>query len=95
MKGKCYILQLLLLWLDSSHGFYTYYFILGLHARIYLQHKNNKQHIRGTIWHTGCEHWTREQFEGQVDRWEWDWFPVGYWPLLLWLSWLGTVSNKY
>ena len=35
------------------------------HVWIYFKHKNKKQHSRGAIFHTGCEHWTLEKFEGQ------------------------------
>ena len=32
--------------------------------------KNQKQGSRGTIFHTGCKHWTAEKFESQDDNWE-------------------------
>ena len=70
-------------------------FPLGFHDRIYFQHKHKKQHSRGTIWHIRYKHLTRKIFEGQADCWEWDWFYVGNRPILLWLSWSGTVTDKY
>ena len=57
---------------DSIHlaDFYNYYFLLGFHDQIYFQYKNIKQHKKGTIFHTGCDHWIQEKFEVQADHWE-------------------------
>ena len=74
--------------------FYAYYFILGFHDRIYVQHKNKKQHRRGTIWHTGSQYLTREKFEGQENHWEHYYFSVVNRPVVLWLSWSITVTNQ-
>ena len=68
----------------------TYYWVSML--EYIFSTKNKKQHIRGTIWHTGCEHCTQKPFEGKADRWYRDWFSVGIWPVLKWLSWSGTVN---
>ena len=56
--------------------------------------KNKRQHRKGTIWNTGCEHWTGEQFEGQAGHWEIFCFVVGNLTVLLWLSWYGTATNQ-
>ena len=74
---------------------YTYYFLLGSHAWIYVQHKNKKQHIICTICHTRCEHCTNEPMEGQDDCLKKYFFPVGNRPVLFYLSWSGTVTNWF
>ena len=48
--------------------------------------KNLKRHIRGTIFHTGCENQTADIYEVQADRWYQDWFSVEFIPVLKWTS---------
>ena len=68
-------MQTLLSWFDLSHGFYTYYLLFVFFMFEYIPStKNKKQQSRGTIWNTGCKHWTAEKFKGQEDYYEWDWF---------------------
>ena len=70
----------------------TYYWVSML--KYISSTKNKKQNRRGTICNTGCEHWTLEKIEVQANHWERDWFSVVNRPVLLWISWSGTVTNQ-
>ena len=37
----------------------------------------------------------KKNLKGQADRWERSWFSVRIRPLIKWLSWSVTVTNKY
>ena len=89
LKVSAIYLQIWLLWSDLYRWFYTFF---SMFESISIT-KNQKQGIRGTIFHTGCKHQTADQFKGQEDSWEWAWFSVGIWPVLKWLSWSSTVPS--
>ena len=93
MKGKCDILQTLLLLLDSYHWFFLL-LIIGFSCFHFLQHKNMEQHSRVIIFHTGCDCWTARQFKGQADFCDQDWFMVVIIPVLLWLIFLWYVIHS-
>ena len=57
--------------------------------------KNEKQHTRKIICNTGCEYLTQEQFEGQANHCERDWFSFEIIPVLKWLSLSSTATNHY
>ena len=68
LKGKCYMMQILLLWLDSYHWYFlmNYYLVLMIQ---FLQYKIMEKHSILIIFHTGCKCWTQRLFKGQDDCW--------------------------
>ena len=79
--------QIVLVLLDAYHWVFLFN-ITGFCCFNVLQHNNKIQHSRVSIVHTGCEHWTRGQFEGKVDCWDQFRFTIGTRPVLKWLSFL-------